>query len=133
MNFFNGLMKFYAYVFHLALSTFMIGMAIVASSSHQMLHLDMLPFEQERLVSRVSLMSLIGFVCIFLAWARIYEIVLPLWSLALLVIFVWGFFFTAYSFTGAIGFGGALLLIAATIMAFLGSLTVLIPERRHRW
>lgn len=133
MNFFNDLLKFYAYLFHWALSTFLIGMAILAASSHQMLRLDMLPFEQPVLISRISLMSLIGFISIFLALLRIFQIVFPLWSLALLVLFVWGFFFTPYSFKGPIGFGGALLLIVMTIMAFIGSLTVLMPKRRDRW
>ena len=98
-----------------------------------MLRLDMLPFEQPVLVSRISLMSLIGFISIFLALLRIFQIVFPLWSLALLVLFIWGFFFTPYSFKGPIGFGGALLLIVMTIMAFIGSLTVLMPKRRDRW
>jgi hypothetical protein len=133
VNFFNDLLKFYAYLFHWALSTFLIGMAILAASSHQMLRLDMLPFEQPVLISRISLMSLIGFISIFLALLRIFQIVFPLWSLALLVLFVWGFFFTPYSFKGPIGFGGALLLIVMTIMAFIGSLTVLMPKRRDRW
>ena len=133
MNFFNDLLKFYAYLFHWALSTFLIGLAILAASSHQMLRLDMLPFEQPVLVSRISLMSLIGFISIFLALLRIFQIVFPLWSLALLVLFIWGFFFTPYSFKGPIGFGGALLLIVMTIMAFIGSLTVLMPKRRDRW
>ena len=133
MNFFNDLLKFYAYLFHWALSTFLIGLAILAASSHQMLRLDMLPFEQPVLISRISLMSLIGFISIFLALLRIFQIVFPLWSLALLVLFVWGFFFTPYSFKGPIGFGGALLLIVMTIMAFIGSLTVLMPKRRDRW
>ena len=133
MNFFNDLLKFYAYLFHWALSTLLIGMAILAASSHQMLRLDMLPFEQPVLVSRISLMSLIGFISIFLALLRIFQIVFPLWSLALLVLFIWGFFFTPYSFKGPIGFGGALLLIVMTIMAFIGSLTVLMPKRRDRW
>jgi hypothetical protein len=133
VNFFNDLLKFYAYLFHWALSTFLIGLAILAASSHQMLRLDMLPFEQPVLVSRISLMSLIGFISIFLALLRIFQIVFPLWSLALLVLFIWGFFFTPYSFKGPIGFGGALLLIVMTIMAFIGSLTVLMPKRRDRW
>ncbi len=133
MNFFNDLLKFYAYLFHWVLSTFLIGLAILAASGHQMLRLDMLPFEQPVLVSRISLMSLIGFISIFLALLRIFQIVFPLWSLALLVLFVWGFFFTSYSFKGPIGFGGALLLIVMTIMAFIGSLTVLMPKRRDRW
>jgi len=133
MSIFNGLAKFYAYVFHLAVSAFLIGAAIVATMGHDALRLDMLPFDQDRLVSRISLMALVGFICIFLALVRIFEIVFPLWSLALLVILVWGFLFTPYSFTGAIGLEGALLLMVAATLAFYGSLMVLMPERRNRW
>jgi hypothetical protein len=133
VSFFNGFAKFYAYLFHLALSTVLIGIAIVATTGHQSLRLDMLPFEQARLVSRISLMALIGFICIFLAWVRIFEIVFPLWSLALLVLAVWGFFFTPYSFHGPIGLGGAIWLIVAALFAFYGSLMILMPQRRNRW
>ena len=133
MSFVNGLLKFYAYLFHLALSTFLIGIAILAATGHQTLRLEMLPFDHERLISRVSMMSLAGFICIFLALVRIFEIVFPLWSLALLGLLVWGFFFTSYSFSGTIGLGGALLLILAALLAFYGSLMVLMPQRRDRW
>ncbi len=133
MSFVNGFLKFYAYLFHLALSTFLIGIAILATTSHQALHLDMLPFTQERLISRVSIISLAGFICIFLALVRIFEIVFPVWSLGLVVLLVWGFFLTPYSFSGPISFGGALLLIAGAVLAFYGSLIVLMPERRNRW
>jgi hypothetical protein len=133
VSFFYGLLKFYAYVFHLALSTFLIGMAILAEMSHQPLHLEMVPFDQERIISRVSVLSLLGFVCIFLALVRIFEFVFPLWSLAVLVLMVWGFFFTSYSFNGVAGLEWALLLILAAIVAFFGSVLVLIPQRRRRW
>ncbi len=133
MTFFSGLLKFYAYVFHLAVSTFLIGVAILATTGHEGLHLEMLPFNQERLISRVSMMALVGFIAIFLALARIFEIVFPLWSLGLLLLLVWGFFFTPYSFHGPIGLTGALLLLLATLVALIGSLMVLMPQRRNRW
>jgi len=133
VSFINGFLKFFAYLFHLSLSTFLFGIAILATTSHQALRLDMLPFSQERLISRVSMISLVGFICIFLALVRIFEIVFPIWSLALLVLFVWGFVFTPYSFNGPIHLGSALLMIVAAILAFFGSLLVLMPERRNRW
>ena len=57
MSFLNGLLKFYAYIFHLALSAFLFGIAMLARTGHQSLHLDMLPFDQERMISRVSMMA----------------------------------------------------------------------------
>jgi hypothetical protein len=132
VSFIDGLLKFYAYLFHLALSSFLIGIAILASESHQPLHLVMVPFNQERLVSRVSMLSLLGFICIFLALARIFEFVFPLWSLAVVVWLVWGFFFTPYVFNGLSGLGWALLLILAAVFALYGSIFVLVPPRR-RW
>jgi Na+/glutamate symporter len=130
----NGLLKFYAYLFHLALSTFLIGTAILARTSHQALHLEMIPLNQERMISRVSMLSLLGFGCTLLALVRIFEFVFPLWSLAVVVLLVWGFFFTSYSFNGIGGFEWALLLIMAAIFAFYGSVLVLMPQRRRqRW
>jgi len=133
VSFVNGLLKFYAYLFHLALSTFLIGIAILARVSHQPLHLEMVPFDQQEMISRVSLLSLIGFVCIFLALVRIFEFVFPLWSLAVVVLMVWGFFFTSYSFNGMGGLEWALLLILGAICALYGSVLILFPQRRPRW
>ena len=133
MSFVNGLLKFYAYLFHLALSTFLLGIAILAQVSNQPLHLEMAPFDQERMISRVSLLGLIGFISIFLAVVRIFEFVFPLWSLAVVVMLVWGFFFTPYTFHGVSGLEFALLLIFAAALAFYGSLMVLVPQRRNRW
>ncbi len=133
MSFINGLFKFYAYLFHLALSTFLIGIAILAKMSHQPLHLEMVPFDQQEMISRVSLLSLIGFICIFLALVRIFEFMFPLWSLAVVVLLVWGFFFTSYSFNGISGLEWALLLILGAIFALYGSVLVLFPQRRQRW
>ena len=64
---------------------------------------------------------------------RIFEFVFPLWSLAVLVLLVWGFFFTPYTFHGVSGLEFALLLIFAAALAFYGSLMVLVPQRRNRW
>lgn len=133
MSLVNGLLKFYAYVYHLVLSTALLCLGILATKTHSSLHLGMLPFNQERLVSRISLMAIVGFICIFLALVKIFEIVLPLWSIALLVLFTWGFFFTSYSFHGPISLGGAMLLLLATLLAVYGSIMVLMPQRRNRW
>ena len=134
MSAINSLLKFFAYLFHLSLSVFFLGIAVLARSGHQALHMEMLPFNQERMVSRVSMLGLIGFICIFLALVRIFEFVFPLWSLAVIVIFVWGFFFTAYTFNGIHGLYHALLLTAAAIFALYGSILVLLPKpRRYNW
>jgi hypothetical protein len=133
VSFVNGLLKFYAYLFHLALSTFLIGIAILARVSHQPLHLEMVPFDQQKMISRVSLLSLIGFICIFLALVRIFEFVFPLWSLAVVVLLIWGFFFSSYSFNGISGLEWALLLILGALFALYGSVLVLFPKRRQRW
>jgi Na+/glutamate symporter len=129
----SGLLKVYAYAFHLALSGFLLGIAILARKSHQPLHMEMMPFDQARMISRVSMLSLLGLTCIFLALVRIFEFVFPLWSLAVVVLMVWGFFFTPYAFGGLGGLEWALTLIAASLVAFFGSILVLLPQRRNRW
>ncbi len=133
MSLLSGLLKFYAYAFHLALSGFLLGIAILARKSHQPLQMEMVPFDQARMISRVSMLSLLGLICIFLALVRIFEFVFPLWSLAIVVLMVWGFFFTPYSFHGLGGLERALTLIAAAVVAFFGSILVLLPQRRNPW
>jgi hypothetical protein len=126
-------LKFYAYLFHLGVCGFLLGIAILARTGNQALRLEMLPFNQGDLISRVSLLSLIGFICILLALARIFEFVFPLWSLAVVIVLVWGFFFTSYSFEGVKGLQSALLFVLAAILALYGSILVLMPKRRKQW
>ncbi len=129
----NKLLKFWAYLFHFSLSAVLLAIAVIAVNHHDALRLEMLPFDQDRLVSRISIISLVGFLCLFLAFTRIFEIAFPVWSLVLIVLFIWGFFFTSYSFQGPIHLPTALLLILAAALALYGSFMVLIPERRNRW
>lgn len=133
MTYATTILKLYSFLFHLALSIFFISIAIIAQSNNQLLHLEMLPFDQSRLISRVTLLSLCGFISIFLAIVRIYEFVFPLWNIAFVVILVWGFFFTAYTFSGPGGLERALFYIFLAILALLGSLLVLAPRRRNRY
>jgi hypothetical protein len=129
VTFLGILLRLFSYVFHLALSAFLTGVAIIAASSHQTLNLGMLPFESEQLVSRVALLGVVGLVSTLLALTRVFRYLFPLWAGLVLYLMVNGFLFSPYSFSGADAFQNGMWLILGAILAFFGALWVLKPRR----
>lgn len=126
---FGFLLRLYSYLFHLALSLFLLGIAIVAATSRQPLNLRMLPFSEGQMVRGVLGLGLAGLVCTLLAITRVFKYLFPLWAGYALYILIAGFFFSPYSFPNEGTFKTALWLILAAIAAFIGALWTLRPKR----
>lgn len=123
------LVRLYSYLFHLALSLFLLGVATIAASSHQPLNLTMLPFSRENLLEGVFLLGVAGLFCTLLAITRIFKYLFPIWAGYILYVAIRGYFFTGYQFSGENAFEQALWLSLALIVAFLGALWTLKPKR----
>lgn len=123
------LLRLYSYLFHLALSLFLLGVAAIAASSHQPLNLTMLPFSRENLLEGVFLLGSVGLICTLLAITRIFKYLFPIWAGYLLYLAVNGFFFTGYRFAGEKAFESACWLTLALIGAFVGAVWTLKPRR----
>lgn len=123
------LLRLYSYMFHLALSTFLLGIAVISVSSHQPLALGMLPFSEEQMVSRVAILGAVGLFSTLLALFRVFRYLFPLWAGLVLYLMVSGFLFSPYRFAGLGAFKSGLSLILAALLAFIGALWVLKPRR----
>jgi len=123
------LLRLYSYMFHLALSAFLLGIAVIAVSSHQTLALGMLPFSEEQMVSRVAILGAAGLFSTLLALFRVFRYLFPLWAGLVLYLMVSGFLFSPYRFAGLGAFKSGLSLILAALLAFIGALWVLKPRR----
>ena len=123
------LLRLYSYMFHLALSAFLLGIAVIAVSSHQPLALGMLPFSEDQMVSRVAILGAIGLLSTLLALLRVFRYLFPLWAGLVLYLMVSGFLFSPYRFAGPDAFKSGLWLIFAALLAFIGALWVLKPRR----
>lgn len=124
------LLRLYSYLFHLILSLFFVGIAIVASLSGKPLTLKMLPWAGAALNHWVLGLGLAGLLCTVLAVTGIFRWIFPLWTLLVFALMLRGFFLTSYDFGGASEFRGAAWLTFGAFGAFLSSLSVL--DRRDK-
>lgn len=129
---FGFLLRTYSYLFHLALSVFLLGVASVSAASQQPLDLRMLPFSEENVLSGVFTLGIVGLLVTLLALTRIFRYLFPLWAALVLYLMVRGFFFSPYTFSGLNGFKTALWLSFGALIAFFGALWVLKARRRRR-
>jgi hypothetical protein len=114
--------RVFAYLFGLALSLFLIGLAIVAwASSPNNLTLGMLPWEGAAQGRIILILGIAGLASVLLAGSRL-RWIFPLWSLSVLIMIVRGFFLSSYSFGSASEFTLAVGLTIGALIAFLGSL-----------
>lgn len=131
-NAFLWLLRVYAYLFHLVLSLFLLGVGTVAlaSGSHA-LQLGMLPWEGAALTGAIFILGAAGILCIALAATGAVRWLFPLWTLFVLVMLCRGYFVSNYSFTSAGQFRFACWLTLGALVAFLGSLSLFGRRKRQ--
>ena len=117
----KALVRLFSYFFHGLLALFFLGVSIVALASHQPLHLDIFPWHGQALTYWLLFGSIAGLVLVLLAMRRTAIGLYFLWSLAVLVIIVRGFFFSSHHFAGPRSFHYALYWTAAAVIAAFGA------------
>lgn len=118
------MLRFYSYIYHLALALFLLGLSIVALISSNTLRLPMLPWSGSELNQWLLWGSLLGIVSVVLAVTGIFRFLFPLWALVVLILMVRGYLLQPYPFSGPDAFTQALWLIAGALLAFIASLTL---------
>ena len=99
----RAVVRVFSYLFHGLLTLFLLALAAMALSSGQTLHLDMLPWHGQSLSYWLLFSALAGLVSLILAILRTWRLLFVLWSLAVLVVMVRGFFLGPYEFAGQAG------------------------------
>jgi hypothetical protein len=114
-------MRFLSYLFHTLLALFLFAVSGLAlASGAKSLHLDMLPWTGSTLTYVLFFGSLFGLLTILLALKGKLRALFFLWSLAVVVLLVKGYFLSGYRFeVGEVR--TALYLIAASIVALFGA------------
>jgi len=123
------LMRIYSFVFHILLGVVMmaVGFVSVTAGEHN-LQIKFLPWQGTTLTYCLLGLGLAGLVITGLAVRRIVPALFAVWSFAVLVMLVRGYFFSSYNF----GLGGvrtALLFVAAALLAFAGGAWQALPKR----
>jgi hypothetical protein len=117
----RAVVRVFSYLFHGLLTLFLLAIAAMALTSGQILHLDMLPWHGQSLSYWLLFSALAGLVSLILAILRTWRLLFVLWSLAVLVVMVRGFFLGPYEFAGRPEFYRALYLSAGALIAVLGA------------
>jgi uncharacterized membrane protein YkvI len=127
---FGLLLRFYSYLFHLAVSFFLLGLGIVSAASSTPLHLDAFGLPAEKALLGVFVLGIVGLFSTVLAFTGTFRLLFPLWAAAVVWLMVKGFFLSSYAFSGLAGFRSAILLTLGAIASFFGALWVLKPRSR---
>jgi hypothetical protein len=117
----RAVMRVFSYLFHGLLALFLLAISAMALSSGQILHLEMLPWHGQSLSYWLLFSAIVGLVALILAIMRTWRLLFVLWSLAVLVVMVRGFFLGPYEFAGRPEFYRALYLSAGALIAALGA------------
>lgn len=121
MEVFKAIVRFLSYLFHTLLALFLFavsGLAMVTGAKS--LHLEMLPWTGATLAYVLFFGSLFGLLTILLALKNTMRPLFFLWSLAVTVLLVKGYFLSGYRF-GAGEVKTAFYLVVASIVALFGA------------
>lgn len=115
------LLRLFSFLFHGLLALFLIAVSAFAlASGAPSLQLDMLPWTGSTLEYTVLLGSMAGLVSLLLALRSKLRFLFFLWSLAIVVLLVRGYVFSAYHFQPG-GVTSALGLTIGALLALLGA------------
>jgi len=117
----KAILCFLSYLFHALLALFLLAVSAVAlASGANALHLGMLPWTGSTLAYAVFFGSLLGLLTVLLALAGRLRPLFFLWSLAVTVLLVKGYFLGGYHFAAG-DVSTALYLTAGSLIALLGA------------
>jgi len=116
VRFVGLILRVYSFTFHILLIIFLLAVSSLAWSSGLPLNLEMLPQLGMQLTYWVFGAGVAGLLILILACKKILPVLFVLWTAAVLVLLVRGFFFSRYNF----GPGGGSLSLALTLI--LGAL-----------
>jgi hypothetical protein len=119
------LLRVGAYLYHLLLSLFLLGLGIfVSSGGENNLKLGMRPWEGAALTRAILILGAVGTISVLLVIVGKLRWLFVLWTLFVLVMMIRGFFLSSYSFADAGQFKFDVWLTVGGLIAFLVSLSL---------
>jgi hypothetical protein len=117
------LMRIFSFAFHIVLGVVMLAVSSVTllSGAHS-LQLQVLPWQGAALTWWLFGSGLASIVLALLALRRKLPVLFVLWTLAVFVMLLRGYFLTGYNFAFGDSFRSAVLLVLGALLAVLGSL-----------
>ncbi len=115
------MLRVYSFVFHLTLSTFLLGVTLLDYRTHQTINLDILPFTYDNVLRDTLLLALAGMGCTLLALSARFKFVFVVWTVVAWYLMLKWFFLTGYIFDDARQSRGAVWLSFGALGAFFGA------------
>ena len=130
MRAFGYLLRFYSYLFHLAVSFFFLGLGVVSAGTSTPLHLDAIGLGPDRSLMGALALGIVGLVSTVLAFTGTFRLLFPVWAAVVVWLMVKGFFLSTLTFDNAETFRWAILLTLGAVFAFFGAVWALRPRAR---
>jgi hypothetical protein len=115
------IVRIFSYIFHGLLALFLLAMSCVALLSGLPLQLGMLPLSGPNQTYLVLGLALLGLLAVLLALRGKLRSLFFIWSLAVVLLMLQGFFVGPYSFPSPTEFGYAVYLTIAALIAAAGA------------
>ncbi|HEX6545080.1 MAG TPA: hypothetical protein VF023_02155 [Bryobacteraceae bacterium] len=125
------LLRFYSYVFHLAVSFFFLFLGAVSITYSAPLHLDAIGLSDRNALFGVFILGIVGLFSTLLALTGTFRLLFPLWAAFIVWLMIKGFFLSTMTFSGPSGFGWAVLCTLGGIAAFIGAAWTLRRRRAY--
>ena len=120
---FGLLLRFYSYLFHLAVSGFLLALGVVSAATSTDLHLDAIGLPPQKALAGVFILGIVGLLCTVLAFTGMLRIPFPFWAAVVVWLMIEGFFLSTATFAGPASFQCAILLTLGAIAAFCGAVS----------
>jgi hypothetical protein len=119
------MLHIYSYLFHLVLSLFVGGIALVGwLTGSTTFDLEMVPWwSGQTLVKWLLGAALVGLLALFLAVTGKLRSLFAVWALVVLAALIYGYFLGSYSYAGMEEFQTVLWFIGAALVAFVGAMS----------
>ena len=124
-------LRVYSFVFHLTLSSFLLGVAAIAAKRREPVSLSVLPFPDEEALRDLAVIGSLGVLCALLALTRSFKWIFVLWTLLILYLMLKGFFFGPYAVAGTEDARGAGWVTLGALGACLGAVLSLKTRQRR--
>lgn len=121
MGVIKGLLRAFSYIFGGLLALFVVAICAVALANGSPLNFAFLPWSGASLTYWLLGLALFGLLTVLLAMGGKVRALFFLWSTAVFVLLVKGFFVSFYSFSGPVSFKAAAWLTVASLVGVLGS------------
>ena len=125
------LLRFYSYLFHLAISFFFLFLGVVSLIYSAPLQLNPIGLSERNALFGVFVLGIVGLISTLLALTGTFRLLFPLWAAFIVWLMIKGFFLSTMKFSGPTGFGWAALWTLGGIAAFIGAALTLRRRRAY--